>query len=274
MTLALDGQCPIAPLVPILGSLGSSEAWTDHLFEQSGAVVVSAMIGIVLLIAGSMLLLFGARLVKPVIFLCVFFWSFAVTFFVIEVLLSAEDATPTTSCYALLIGPVMAGLFLGSVATLLIDTAFIAVGSAVGAALGYVAYAVFFYQFSCGLTWLSHDLVYWICIIGSSCGGAFLLAQLELQLLIVATATLGGMVMVPAIDVLVLRRVDERFLWVLDATAFAKHFWSPFVLSQAIGAIALAFVGARFQMHQARLLFAYDRAGYVPFIPPVVYVRP
>ena len=58
--------------------------------------------------------------------------------------------------------PTMVGLRAGTMAIGLLDTAFTAVGTAAGAAVGYVGYAIFFYQWPCGIDVLQHDLTYWL----------------------------------------------------------------------------------------------------------------
>ncbi|KAL3892874.1 MAG: hypothetical protein SGPRY_014699, partial [Prymnesium sp.] len=118
---------------------------------------------------------------------------------------------------------------------MLFDTAFTAVGSAAGAAVGYLGYSLLLNQLSTGIILLTHDLTYWICIIGGGIAGAVVLARLQQDILILATAMLvdWSRVQIPAFAVLVLSRLDPRYLWVLQASAVTEHLFSPFVYLQA-----------------------------------------
>ena len=159
--------------------------------------MVSSTVGVVLLAVATALLMFGARLVKPVFFVSSCLVAFVLTFFVTDTMLSAASSTPSTSCCAhcppnpprkqlgspsrvrrraaahsqcsnrtspglLMIVPSAVGLLAGSMAVGLLNTAFTAVGLASGAAAGYVSYAVVFHSLPSGVELLHHDLTYWI----------------------------------------------------------------------------------------------------------------
>lgn len=62
----------------------------------------------------------------------------------------------------MIIAPLALAFCLASLALMLFDTAFTAVGSAAGAAVGYLGYSLLLNQLSTGIILLTHDLTYWI----------------------------------------------------------------------------------------------------------------
>ena len=85
-------------------------------------------------------------------------------------------------------------------------------------------------------------------------------------LIMVATSAAGAIGVVVALDLVLLGRVDRRFLWLLDARSASQHLGSPFVFGPLIVAVLLALGGFAFQRKEKekRRLHAYAQPLIVP----------
>jgi len=170
----------------------------------------------------------------------------------------------------LTIVPAASGLLAGTAAIALLDAAFQVVGAAAGVAIGYMSYVAALHQFPCGVEILSHDLTFWLCTVGAAVLGGSLLRRIEFTLFVVATSALGGALLVPALAILVLSRIDSRFLWILNPESRSEHASSPFIYGQAIGGVVATILGVQFQSTPARRVHAERTEFFVQARKPLL----
>lgn len=235
-----SSTCPISFLYQLSpGSLNltevlvEAEATLDHQLGSSVALATA-------LLAGSLLvLLAGARLVKPTLFLS----SFGVTFFAaLVVVKEGLDAVPAVSalasCVALGAAPLIVGLLGGLLALCCLRVGFALLGAALGAGAGSLLYAA-------GLAAVPalqahHDLVSLGCLCVGAIVGAALLLKFQKGMLIVATSGAGAAGATPALALL-LAHANAAFV------AKAQDKTSPFGWWQPCTTIVLFAVGLAVQ---------------------------
>lgn len=233
MTVTLDPSCPITPLMPYLLDYNQTavQEWSQ---AEAGTFGSALPVGIALTVGSALLLLAGERLTKVALFLCGALVFFVVSLFASNAVLSVVSASPTGGCVTLIAVPVTFGVLGGLLMLKLLTLAFSCVGFAAGAAVGQAVYLLALQHVSSGVTVLSHDMIYFICILALAIPGAILMATYKEALMIIATAALGAVGLVPGLAILVLSRIDTRFLWVTDLSDAQRHSGSPFVYGQAL----------------------------------------
>lgn len=239
--MLVDASCPAAVFASFNAT--TTEEWALQYFESNfGVQAVKIALAAALLVASLAFLVRGAKLMKPICFVSAFATCTVATYAAVTAAVAAlPQLGETASCWVLMVLPLVAGLAGGLLALRLLTLAFAFVGLACGLSLGYWLYSIALYNAVLGVAVGGYDLTFWICLGVGGLVGMVALLKAEYSLLIVATSLAGAVGLLPALTVLVLARIDPRFLWVLDATAGNVQLHSPFVYGPLIGA-ALAFV--------------------------------
>jgi len=251
MTLTLDASCPVAPLLPYLLHFNATEAeqWAQNEADSFGSALPVA---IVLTVCSVLLLFAGERLTRMTLFLGGALVTFVVSLLLANSALSAASASPTAGCITLIVVPLILGLLGGALMLYLVTLAFACVGFAAGAAAGQALYILVLHRVSTGVTLLDHDLFYFIVLLALAIPGSILMAKYREALMVVSTAALGAVGLVPGLAILILARFDARFLWVTDPTDANDHRSSPFVYGQALAVLLYFPLGVAVQRHFKR----------------------
>jgi len=248
-------------------NLTQSEEWMKEFVQKEfDALNVSEiLVGTLLLAASLVIMLFGARLTKPIVFLAGTSASWYLLFIITSVIAdNVPSLTPSASCYVDMIVPAFLAVLVGLLCSvLLISASFALIGFAAGQAVGYFCYSTFIHYANTSVVLGAHDITYWISIFVPAVVGAILMIHYERGLLIIATSILGAVGLVPALAILILSHIDSRFLWVLDLNY--GNLRSPFVYGQLLAAVLYMGIGFAFQKHQEE---ARKRK------PPLVLVQP
>lgn len=271
MTMTLDASCPITPLLPYLLHFNQTAA-TEWAQQEAQAVGSGLPVAIILTVGSVLLLLAGERLTKLALFLGGAVVTFVVSLFVANAALSAASASPTAGCVTLIAVPVVLGLLGGMLMLKFLTLAFALLGFASGAAAGQALYILVLHRVSTGVVVLDHDLFYFIVLFALAIPGSIILAKYKETLMVLATAALGAVGLVPGLAMLVLCRIDSRFLWVTDPTDANEHRASPFVYGQVL-AILLYFplgvvVQRRLKRKKERAAVSEQAQPYVVFNEP------
>jgi hypothetical protein len=223
--------------------------WTQGIEAHTS---FATMIGAAMAAMGLLLLLAGARLVQPALFLSAFTVLFVPSLLFLDWLLTELSVSSSTACTTVCVVPAVLGLLAGLLALRLLTLAFSWLGFAVGAALGQMLYILIFHHISLGVHFLNHDLMWFICIFGLAIPSATLMARQQHSLLVLATSAMGAVLLVPAFAFLIFCRIDDRFLWVVDPSTNNPHLSSPFVYGQILGALLYFAVGVTCQRSSRR----------------------
>jgi len=246
----LDPSCPVAPLMPYLLHFNATEIeqevqnWAKAEADSFGS---SIPVAIILVSVSALMLLAGERLTKVAIFLSGFLIAAAVSLLVADSALDALSASPTAGCATLIAAPFVFGLLGGALALYMLTVAFACVGFTAGAAVGQALYLLFLHHVSTGVTILSHDAMYFIVILAVAIPASVLMAIHKEGMMIIATAALGAVGLIPGLAILILSRIDSRFLWVTDPSDANVHRASPFVYGQVLAAIPYFLIGVAVQ---------------------------
>lgn len=235
-------------------------------YEASLRAQLASSIAIAtLLLVGSMVLvLAGARLVKPTLFLAAFGATLYASVLACVAVLNATPAvSDDVSCVLLGAVPVALAAVGGFAAICALNLGFFLLGGATGAALGQLLYATCLYQLPTVLVFGSTSLVYLLTLSLSGLIGAILLLKFEKRLLMVATAALGAPAATYAIALL-LAHANVRFL--LDAGApGSPYIWAPAACALGLFALGLGVqcrLGKRAEEKKAL------RSSQVPLMQP------
>lgn len=240
MTVLLDASCPVTPLLPYLLNFNATaaEEWAKSEADAFGSALA---VGILLTVGSALLLFAGERLTKLALFLCGAVIAFLATLLVTNAALSLTSATPTAACITLIAAPALVGLLGGLLALRFLTMAFACAGFAAGAALGQALYVLILHRAPTGVILLHHDLTFFLCLIVLAVPASILMARHKEALMAIATAAIGAVGLVPGLAILLLSRIDARFLWVTDPTDANEHRASPFVYGQVL-AVPLYFL--------------------------------
>lgn len=251
MTVTLDASCPITPLLPYLLNFNATatEQWAER---EADNFATGLPVALVLVVGSALLLLAGERLTRVALFLCGALVTFAVSMYVTNGALSAASASPSASCVTLIAVPTVLGLLGGCMMLYLLTLAFSCLGFAAGAALAQALYILFLHRVTFGVTVLNHDLFYFVLLFVLAVPGAILMAKYREALMIFATAALGAVGLVPGLALLLLSRIDSRFLWVTDPTDANAHRTSPFVYGQVLAILVYFPIGVSVQRSLAK----------------------
>jgi len=230
----------VTPLLPYLLHFNATatEEWAKSEADAFGSALA---VGILLTVGSALLLFAGARLTKLALFLCGAVVAFAATLLVTDAVLSLTSATPTAACITLIAVPALVGLLGGLLALRFLTMAFACAGFAAGAALGQALYVLILHRAPTGVVLLHHDLTYFLCLLVLAVPGSILMVRHKEALMAIATAAVGAVGLVPGLAILLLSRIDARFLWVTDPSDANEHRASPFVYGQVL-AVPLYFV--------------------------------
>jgi len=250
--------CPYAQLLPdprsgVNVSLLADDA--SHELRSFDALGWPAsLFATMLFLVSAALLLSGRAMLSCASFVAGFLVGLIVSYYMLAAIMDAADASssPSTSPQvACVIGaavPLACALACGALAVHLLTLAFACVGLVTGAAAGLNSYVLCFHAFSLGVEIGSRDLVFWLCVFVGALVGAVSAVRAKSAVLSLATAVLGAVGLVAAIDVLALQRMDKRFLWLFQAAQ--EHSSSPFVYGPALATVAIAIGGFEWQRMQ------------------------
>jgi len=242
----LDASCPAASLVDFNAS--AAEHWAeDFLGEHTSSDVMKIISAAAVGAAGLLLLFFGERLVKPSFFVSSLVSGFFASFLLVYGIVEHVPIPATGSCVIACVVPLVVGLLAGCLALKILKLAFLCLGLAGGGALGNLCYIAIFSNFDTGTFIAGHDLIFWLSIIIFAVLGACLMCWLREDLLIAITAFIGAFMVLPSLAILILSRINNKFLWVLDPSKGKSNFSSPFVYPQVIAAACYFAIGVWFQ---------------------------
>lgn len=205
----------------------------------------STAFSIVLMSVSAVVMVFGYRLFKPVVFLFGLFGGAFATFYLIDSILDAAKYDDVTaSCWILGIGSIVGGLVLGSVLLKLEKFAIFCLGAAIGCVCGYYAYFLFFHLLAFKAVIAGYDVMYWLCLVVPAIVFGLLISRLEKYVLILATAICGSFAFTLGLDMAVLIRINDKFnlsnLQSYKDTHSAEEL--PYVIAVFGGAVVLAFI--------------------------------
>ncbi|KAL1521541.1 hypothetical protein AB1Y20_021200 [Prymnesium parvum] len=242
----LDPSCPIAPLLPYLLHINATAA--EEWAEREASFVGSTLpVALVLTLGSLLLLLAGERLTRLALFLSGALVAYVAALWLSNSVITSLSASATAACVTLIAAPLVAALCGGLLTLWLLSLAFACVGLAAGAAVGQALYILVLHRVSFGVTLLGHDLFYFLLLIGLGLLGAIAMVNFKETLMIVATAALGAVGLVPGLAILLFAHADARFLWVTDISAASEHRGSPFVYGQALAVLLYFPIGVAVQ---------------------------
>lgn len=229
----LDPACPIFPLLPYLLEFNGTAA-SDWAAREMDSINSTLPVALVLTIGSLLLLLTGEYLSRLALALCGALVVFVLSLWGSSSLLPALSPSPEASCLVLMVVPLVMGVLGGLLPLRFPRMAFASAGIAAGGASGQLLYLLVLHNVSMGTSLLHHDLFYFILLLTLAAAGGLLMALFGESLMIIATAVLGSVGLVPALGMLVFSRIDARFLWVTDVSVANEHRNSPFVYGQAL----------------------------------------
>lgn len=251
---ANDDTCPFGPLFAIYAkalNATARDAWVHGVLHMTTEASIVNHTGAAILLAISVaLLFFGSRLVRPTFFIVGFVSATLFFFVATQEIFTSEAVSADTRCWVMASISLVAGIAGGFMTLRLVRVAFGATGLIAGGALGFLLYTVGLNR----LGWpedpefAGHGVVFWAPVCICAVLGAIAMMRYEYAIFAVATATIGAAGLIPALDLLLLYHIDERFLWALSDESRVSHHSSPFVFGQAIAAIIMAQIGAAFQL--------------------------
>lgn len=219
------------------------QKFLEHNF---GSDVFSA----VLMGVAFVVMFFGFRLFKPVVFIFGFFGGLFVCFFAIDYFLEvAKSTNATVNCWVLGVGALVGGLMVGCVLLKCLKLAMFCLGAAIGAVLGYYSWGIVFYRLTIDVENIAgHNLTYWLCLIVPAVVFGVILCRFEKQLIILATSICGAFAFTLGFDMLVLVRIDPRFMLDrLDDVRRGDDSELPFFIGVVAGAVVLTLISMAVQ---------------------------
>ncbi|KAL3918532.1 MAG: hypothetical protein SGPRY_005980 [Prymnesium sp.] len=248
MAAHLDSSCPVTHILPYVHNLDQAQAeqWIEH---ASDSYLSSLPLAIVLVTVSVALLFFGAKLTRPVLFVCGALVSFIAGFWLTDKF--ASGASATVACWLLAIIPLVLGILGGLLALHLLNLAFFCVGLAAGAAVAQEFFAVFLDNDVVGAIVVNREIFSYVFVAAVALICGMLMVCLKESLMIYATAAIGAIGLVPGLAILALSRIDKRFLWAATPSAASQHQDSPFVYGQAFACLLYFLIGVHVQKKQA-----------------------
>jgi len=251
-------QCPVAAFSQRALNMNSTaiEQWVDEQWNGGsfgGEDVGPIIIGATLLVSSLIFLFAGDRLVRPVLFLTGFAAALVPSFAAIDAILSAIPAsvlTPSADCALLIVLPLLFAVGAGMLNVCFLSLAFFTLGGVSGAAFGYYLYVLVLHTIPSPVIVDGYTVVFCLAVVISALVGALAMLKAKHTLLMLATAVAGAIGAVVGLDMLVLGRIDRRFLYLLDARTASEHIGSPFVFGPIIFAALLAIGGFHHQRKQ------------------------
>lgn len=255
----LNSSCPVSLLSSYVTKLNATDLKDEIDAQPASSIGVAA----VLLAISLFVLFFGAKLVKPSLFLSAF-GSMAIGSFLVLDLPLAHSAllSSEATCLVLSIAPLAIGLVAGVASLCLLRLGFALLGAGAGAGLGYTLYVG-------GLDAIpspsfgEHDATFYCCLLLGALVGICAMAKLQEGLLKVATSFVGAAGATPA-TALLLAHFNVHFLdagppagEMLNVSA-AGHVtlnraWaSPYVWAQPLFTLALFCLGLYVQCHHEK----------------------
>jgi hypothetical protein len=244
-------SCPVASF---RFNTSAAVAWAEH--EWSNAQTTSEdigtiVIGVALLCASALVLFKGDLLVKPVFFLSGAVMVGVPSFAAVSALLdSTSTISPAVECALLIALPLAFAVVAGLLNVWMISLAFCSVGLVSGGVVGYYLYVLFLHTIPSPVLTTGYTLSFCLSVLICAIAGAIALLKFKHSILMLATAAVGAVGVVVGLDLLMLGRIDRRFLYLLDARSASEHLSSPFVFGPIIGAALLAVGGFAFQRKQ------------------------
>jgi len=237
-----------------------------HLVEVSvkavmAQSVLSTVCAAATVIISIMLLLFGSKLVKLVGFMSGAALSLIVSGAGMHAIMSEVGVGEEAKCWVSMLVPLACALVGGIFTLLLLDLAFACIGALAGGSAGYGIFVLCLHFASTGVTLYHHDVTFWASLLIGSLIGAVVMVKAKTAILSLATSAAGGVGCAGGLVLLVLQRIDGRFLWFLDPSTRNTHLASPFVFGPTIAAALLAAGGYAFQRHRSRR----HPSGYVEY---------
>lgn len=254
-------QCPLSAF---RFNSSAAEAWVEHQWSNAqweGEDVGTIIVGATLLCASLLVLLKGDVLTKPVFFLSGFTAAAVPSFAATDAMLVALpwSLSPATDCTLLVVLPLIFAVAAGLLNLWLLSLAFFTVGLISGGATGYYLYVLFLHTIPSPVVANGYTLCFCLTVLISGLVGGLAVLKAKHELLMLATSAAGAVGAIVGLDLVLLGRVDRRFLWLLDARTASTHLASPFVFGPVVVAVLLAVAGFTYQHKQRerRRLHAY-----------------
>ena len=254
------GSCPVDAF---RFNASAAAQWVNHEWSNAqleGEDIGTLCVGLGLLLASALVLLKGEALVKPVFFLtgavCVLVPAFAA----VSAILDGAGLSAGLDCTLLIVLPLGFAVVAGLLNVWFLHLAFVMLGLVGGGTFGYCMYVLVLHTIPSPVLANGYTLVFCAAVLCCALAGALCSYKLQHGVLMAATAVLGAVGVTVALDLVVLGRVDRRFLWLLDARSASEHLSSAFVFGPIVGAAVLAVSGFLFQRDQKmrRRLRAYQ----------------
>ena len=102
-------------------------------------------------------------------------------------------------------------------------------------------------------------------LLGLAIPGAILMAKYQSDLMILATAAIGSVGLVPGLAMLLLSRIDSRFLWVVNPSTTNPHLSSPFVYGQILAILIYFPIGVLCQRASSAKKEKHEELPYNAF---------
>ncbi len=215
------------------------EQWAESFYADVGAAVPKVALTSALLVASLIALFFGARLVKPVLFVSTFGVALVACFYATVAVVRTTTMDATAACWVEGLVPLVVALLAAFFVVNMLTLAFACLGAASGAAGGYYLYALVLHTIPTGDVppLGGHTWVFWLSVLLSSVVAAALAVKFKHLILATATAGLGAVGALVATTMLLLSHIDPKFLWCArprnSAQSPAQFSDAPSVLTQA-----------------------------------------
>jgi len=265
-------SCPVAFLVAdaehVLHSNHTSTA--EQLAKELSAHPSSLIYAGVLLLCSLFVLFFGARLVRPALFLASAFTTALLALAFVPSALAAAPIDENAACIVVGVAPIAIGLVAGAVAMCFLNAGFAFLGAGAGAGLGYTLYAAVLNRWPLEtVDAQGTTLMYLLCVFVGALLGASVLLRHEIEVMIGATSLVGAVGSTAALALL-LAHVDVKFLGGFKPSLQASH--EVYVWAQAAAVVVLFLLGIIVQYRHARKRAERDtvslRNHQVPLMVP------
>jgi len=254
--------CPIGFLYSVSLPADFNLTQVSESFELRSSLASSVVFSLVLLAGSVLLLLAGARLVKPTLFVSAFGSAFFASLVVVrEALAAAPLLSEVASCAVLGAVPLIVGLLSGLLALCCLKVGFALLGAALGSGAGYTLYSLGLSAVPSPALASHHDVVLLACLILGALVGAVLLLRYQKDLLIVATSGAGAAGATPAIFLL-LAHANAEFVTKADDVT------SPFGWAQPVCTLVLFAIGVSVQCRAGKKSKAPRNERSTPLMQP------